>query len=59
MTFESIIQALKIWGIVIWETIKFSPGIIVPFAIATFFGVIFKLRKPIKELLEEILGLFF
>lgn len=59
MRYENIIQAFKNLGIVLCEIIKFSPGIIVPFAIVTFLSVVFKLRKPIKELIEEILGLFF
>lgn len=56
---ENIINAFKNWVIIIWEIIKWQPGIIVPFLLAFIIGGIAHLSKGKKNLLEDFFNLFF
>ncbi|MCM1296861.1 MAG: hypothetical protein NC311_15085 [Muribaculaceae bacterium] len=56
---SNIFLALKNITIILWEVVKHYPGVIVPFIITCFCAKLFKMNKHDRNLLEEILGLFF
>ncbi|MCM1295593.1 MAG: hypothetical protein NC311_08620 [Muribaculaceae bacterium] len=55
---EIMINALKNLCIVIWEIIKWQPGIVVPFLLALIIGKIAHLSKGKQNLLEDFFGFF-
>lgn len=59
MDTEIMINAFKNLGIIIWEIIKWQPGIVVPFLLASIIGGIAHLSKGKQNLLEDVFGLFF
>lgn len=54
-----MINAFKNLGIIIWEIIKWQPGIVVPFLLTFIIGRIAHLPKGKQNILENLFGLFF
>lgn len=56
---DNLFNAFKTLFAVIWEIIKWNPGIIVPTLIVAFIGIFVRISKNNRGLLEDLLGLFF
>lgn len=56
---DNLLDAFKILFTVIWEIIKWNPGIIVPTLVVGIIGLFVRLSKSNRNLFESVIGLFF
>jgi len=59
MDYKNIFNAFKNLGIIMWEIIKWQPGIVVPFLLVIIIGKIAHLPKNERNFLENFFSLFF